>query len=53
MTERAVAGGPGGPVVGVHWPSDVLVATCLGFFIPLTISVANDLSIREAGTRHQ
>lgn len=30
-------------VLGVHWPSDVLVAMCLGFFIPLMISVANDL----------
>jgi undecaprenyl-diphosphatase len=40
-------------VLGVHWPSDVLVAMCLGFFIPLTISVANDLRVREAGTRHR
>lgn len=30
-------------VLGVHWPSDVLVAMCLGFFIPLTISVAHDM----------
>ena len=30
-------------VLGVHWPSDVLVAMCLGFFIPLTISVAHDI----------
>ena len=30
-------------VLGVHWPSDVLVAMCLGFFIPLMISVANDM----------
>lgn len=30
-------------VLGVHWPSDVLVAMCLGFLIPLTISVAHDM----------
>ena len=30
-------------VLGVHWPSDVLVAMCLGFFIPLMISVAHDM----------
>ena len=36
-------------VLGVHWPSDVLVAMCLGFFIPLMISVANDLRPRESG----
>ena len=36
-------------VLGVHWPSDVLVALCLGFFIPLMISVANDLRGRESG----
>ena len=36
-------------VLGVHWPSDVLVALCLGFFIPLMISVANDLRARASG----
>lgn len=36
-------------VLGVHWPSDVVVAMCLGFFIPLMISVANDLRGRESG----
>lgn len=30
-------------VLGVHWPSDVLVALCIGFFIPLLISMSNDL----------
>ena len=30
-------------VLGVHWPSDVLAAMCLGAFIPLLISVAHDL----------
>ena len=34
-------------VLGVQWPSDVRVAMCLGFFIPLMISVANDLRPRE------
>ena len=34
-------------VLGVHWPSDVLAALCLGAFIPLLISVANDLSLRN------
>ncbi len=30
-------------VLGVHWPSDVLAAICLGAFIPLLISVAYEL----------
>lgn len=30
-------------VLGVHWPSDVLAALCLGVFIPLLFSVAFDL----------
>lgn len=38
-------------VLGVHWPSDVLVAMCLGFFIPLMICVAHDLRPRESGAR--
>ena len=38
-------------VLGVHWPSDVLVAICLGFFIPLLISVANDICYRESSPR--
>lgn len=29
-------------VLGVHWPSDVLAALCLGVFIPLSFSVALD-----------
>ena len=32
-------------VLGVHWPSDVLAALCLGAFIPLLISVVNDLRL--------
>ena len=36
-------------VLGVHWPSDVLAAMCLGAFIPLLVSVANDLRRRSAG----
>lgn len=34
-------------VLGVHWPSDVLAAMCLGAFIPLLISVATDLWHRD------
>ena len=34
-------------VLGVHWPSDVLAALCIGVFIPLLISVANDLRLRR------
>jgi undecaprenyl-diphosphatase len=30
-------------VLGVHWPTDVLVAACIGTFIPLAISVVLDL----------
>ncbi|MBK8740769.1 MAG: phosphatase PAP2 family protein [Betaproteobacteria bacterium] len=30
-------------VLGVHWPTDVLVAACIGVFLPLAISVAHDL----------
>ena len=34
-------------ILGVHWPSDVLAAICIGFFIPLSISVAFDLRHRN------
>ena len=34
-------------VLGVHWPSDVLAAICLGAFIPLLISVVSDLRLRN------
>lgn len=30
-------------VLGVHWPTDVLVAACIGAAIPLTISVLHEL----------
>jgi undecaprenyl-diphosphatase len=30
-------------VLGVHWPTDVLAAICLGVFIPLAISLVLDL----------
>ena len=33
-------------VLGVHWPTDVLVAACIGAFLPLAMSVA--LEIRYA-----
>ncbi len=34
-------------VLGVHWPSDVLAAICLGAFIPLSASVVFDLRRRR------
>ena len=34
-------------ILGVHWPSDVLAALCMGIFIPLLISVALDLRHRQ------
>ena len=40
-------------VLGVHWPSEVLVAMCLGAFIPLLISVANDLHLRNPGNEER
>jgi undecaprenyl-diphosphatase len=30
-------------VLGVHWPSDVLAAVCLGMFVPLAINLVFDL----------
>ncbi len=33
-------------VVGVHWPTDVLVAACVGAFLPLAMSVALELRRR-------
>ena len=38
-------------VLGVHWPSDVLAALCLGMFIPLAIGFVLDLRRPGAGTR--
>ena len=37
-------------VLGVHWPSDVLAAMCIGVFIPLSISVAFDRPGQRADT---
>ena len=37
-------------VLGVHWPSDVLAALCLGAFVPLLISVAHGLGDRNAAS---
>jgi undecaprenyl-diphosphatase len=36
-------------VLGVHWPSDVLVALCLGGFIPLAFSVWFDRGVVGPG----
>jgi undecaprenyl-diphosphatase len=30
-------------VLGVHWPTDVLVAACIGAFLPLAMSIALEL----------
>jgi undecaprenyl-diphosphatase len=27
-------------VLGVHWPTDVLAAACIGMFLPLAIAIA-------------
>ena len=37
-------------VLGVHWPSDVLAALCLGAFVPLLISVAHGLGDGHAAS---
>ncbi len=39
-------------VLGVHWPSDVLAAMCVGAFIPLMISVVNDLRRQRVFNGH-
>lgn len=38
-------------VLGVHWPSDVLAAVCLGAFIPLLISVTHGLRAQRPGNQ--
>ena len=35
-------------VLGVHWPTDVLAAVCLGAFLPLAISVVFELIATKA-----
>lgn len=40
-------------VLGVHWPSDVLAAMCLGAFIPLLISVSKDLRRRSSDVQYR
>jgi undecaprenyl-diphosphatase len=34
-------------IIGVHWPTDVLAAACIGSFIPLALSLA--LEVRKPG----
>ena len=36
-------------VLGVHWPSDVLAAICLGAFIPLAISMVMNMQQHHLG----
>ncbi|MCY7314997.1 MAG: phosphatase PAP2 family protein [Rubrivivax sp.] len=38
-------------ILGVHWPSDVLAAMCIGAFIPLLFSLAGDLRQPSAAGR--
>ena len=35
-------------VLGAHWPTDVLVAACIGAAVPLSISVAHELHVNGA-----
>ncbi len=38
-------------VLGVHWPSDVLAAVCLGAFLPLAISLGLDIYRHRSGNQ--
>jgi undecaprenyl-diphosphatase len=38
-------------VLGVHWPTDVLVAACIGATVPMAISVAHELRRIPGGER--
>ncbi len=38
-------------VLGVHWPTDVLAAICMGVFVPLSVSLMLDLHQRHSPRR--
>jgi undecaprenyl-diphosphatase len=38
-------------IIGVHWPTDVLAAACIGAFIPLAISIGLEIGKPEQARR--
>jgi undecaprenyl-diphosphatase len=39
-------------VLGVHWPTDVLAAVCIGAFLPLVTSIVVELLMSESNGRN-